>query len=87
MSGHFRYDNLLRVRMPKVVNPETPLRVTRVTTVFDMPVGSMTLSLPIQVELVVTTMCIADSVFDHFLAKAAFSAIQPSIATVVRQPN
>src|SRR5579885_1435279 len=87
MSWHLRHDNLLCRLMPKIIYPQAPLWVSRIAAVLDVPVRSLPLSLPIQIELICSAVSVANSIFDNFFTKAAFTTLHATLAASSGEPQ
>jgi len=67
MSWHIRNYNLLRNIVPGIINPKTPGRISSIPPVFDMPICSVLIALPIKIKLVASAMGIANACLDFSL--------------------
>lgn len=87
MGGHFSNYNPLANRIPKVIDPETALWITCVTTILNMPVGGLPLPFPVEIKLVVSTVGISNTLLHGFFPETAVTTTYPPIAAIFRQPD
>jgi hypothetical protein len=86
MRRHVRNNDLLGSRIPKMVDPQATLGITRIAAVLYMPVGGVLSSLPLQLELIASAGRIPDPILDGLIPKVSFATAHAPIAIVDRQP-
>jgi hypothetical protein len=84
---HISNDHLLCRIIPKIVDAQTPPRVSRISAVLDVPVGGVLPALPPNLELVSTRRRISNPRFKYAVAQAALTAVEPAIAILVGKPQ
>src|SRR5437868_4884391 len=87
MSRHIRNDDLLRLFVEAVVNPEAAGRVACVAAILDMPVGREFPSTPIEVICVRAAGRISNTFFDNGLPQAGIPPSDTAVPTRGRKPK
>lgn len=75
MMGHVSDDNLLGGRIPRIVDAEAASRISGVPAIFDVPVGRISIALPIEVEGIISAVGVANAFLNRFVSDRAFSSV------------
>lgn len=83
MCRHLSYDNLLCQHVPKIIDSEAAFGIACVSPILYVPIGSMALTLPVQIKLISAAMSIANTIHYDFVSQRALAAFNAAASAFV----